>query len=187
MCTCLYWKQNFTHLVTRLSLISWYILPIPSPLFHTDLMLCKSLIILTIFVEASISVSWSLIFHSWLIFLWSHLTDTPPDTWDSFSLSENFESPQAHFYLFHISSVTGKFLTKDKAEPSTKLFCSRYGIICLGVVLSYIFYNLLLWNEYISSFESQQEEFGTFLRFYSLKSSCFVISLILTSVLTSLA
>ena len=135
MCTCLYRKQNFTHLVTRLSLISWYILPIPSPLFHIDLMLCKSLIMLTIFVEASISVSWSLIFHSWLIFLWSHLTDTPPDTWDSFSLSENFESQQAHFYFFHISSVTGKFLTKDKVESSTKLFCSRYGIIWLGVVI----------------------------------------------------
>ena len=186
MCTCLYRKQNFTHLVTRLSLVNWYILPIPSPLFNIDLMLCKSLIILTIFAEASISVSWSLIFHSWLIFFWSHLIDTPPDTSDSFSLSENFESPQAHFYLFHISSVTGKFLAKDKAESSTKLFCSRYGIIWLGVVISYIFYDLL-WNEYISSFESQQEDFSTFLRFYLLKSSCFVISLILTSVLTSLA
>ena len=78
-----------SHLLTHLSPIIWYILSNPSPLYNLDLMLfCPanwyiSLIILIILLKASTSFSWSLIFHSWLIFL----------ICDNFFFSSNIGTP----------------------------------------------------------------------------------------------
>ena len=91
VCSSLYSTSQIvdSHLVTRLSPIAWYILSILSPLYNHDLMLCssvnwyKSFIIFIILVKASNSLSWSLIFHIWLIF----------PICDKFFFSVNFRSP----------------------------------------------------------------------------------------------
>ena len=103
---------------------------------------------------------------------------------DNFFFSGNFGS---NFNFFHIFSTSIILLITDKADRSNKLFFNRSGIICLGVVSSYI-YNKYHISSCILYFQVYVQNFGRLiLSFDSLKSSCFVISLFLTSLLISLA
>ena len=91
VCSSLYSISQIvdSHLLTRVSPIIWYTLSNPTPLYNLDLMgvcsanWCKFLIILIILLKAFPSFSWSLIFHSWLIF----------PICDNFFFSSNFGSP----------------------------------------------------------------------------------------------
>ena len=77
-----------------------------------------------------------------------------------------------------------KLLTKDNADPSSKLLFNSSRVFAL--VLSFHIYSRIYFEISIC-FELLPETFGRLIRnFDSLKGSCFVISLNLASVLVSL-